>query len=298
VTNLSLELATTKAALDELQLEHRRVINEKERLKSKISELKEANNSLHRMIDKLEKEKLLMTMEQTVGVARSAEGPRFSFVSSEINNQDGFKLSTFRAEPRGGVKKKSSRRHRSRSGDDGQFRGSINTDAGNTSVASGDPSSIISCLSHEDLEELAKSLQDGALLPTKNSSDALDKLPKQNDDDPKKNSSKSPLAEAVYDESDPFATWLAPEDRAKQQNNQKNWFQRRVESLGVQQNQQKDDNQDGDDDSDQLSGDPFDTCSKGDHNIEQIFDDNKSDPPRQEQRGGGFQWFRGNRGQK
>jgi hypothetical protein len=93
-----------------------------------------------------------------------------------------------------------------------------------------------------------------------------------------------------YDESDPFATWSAPEDRAKQDSKQMNWFQRAIN------NQHKSDG-----DSDEVSADPFDTCSKSADPVQHIFSDDTVEASQQERRGGGFQLFRGlrgNRGQK
>ena len=58
VAKISFELATTKASLDELRLENRRLSIDKSALANDIKVLKEQNEHLHVKIEKLEKEKL------------------------------------------------------------------------------------------------------------------------------------------------------------------------------------------------------------------------------------------------
>jgi hypothetical protein len=290
VTKLSLELATTKASLDELHLENRRVKNEKDELKLVVSALEGENEQLHRLVEKLEKEKLLMSMEKTVGVAQSGEGLRSSFVSAVEGRKKGdneFRVSTFRAEPRGAVKKKGGR-HRSRSGDElevpfsnraetaKELKRSYQSDADYSLSSTGDGLSVgaMSLQSIPNLEHAAKLMAEGAL----SDSDRED-----------------------FADDDPFATWSAPEDRAKQDNKQRNWLQRGVEALNNSHRPGRD--------SDEMSGDPFDTCSKSADPIQFLFSDDSSEMHQQQQqqhtqqdrRGGGFQLFRGlrgNRGQK
>jgi hypothetical protein len=285
VTKLSLELATTKALLDELQLENRRVKNEKDELKLVVSALEGENEQLHRLVDKLEKEKLLMSMEKTVGVVHSGDGFKSSFVDGKKEDST-FQVSTFRAEPRGAVKKKKSRR-RSRSGDELEvpFRNRNETGKGinrsfqsdgDFSVSSaGDGLSVggMSLHSIADLEHAARLMAEG------------EGILRNNCDSDKEE----------YDDNDPFATWSAPADRAKQDNKQRNWFQRGVEALN---NTQKPDC-----DSEEMSGDPFDTCSKSADPIQHLFSGDCEETTSQEQsqqdrRGGGFQLFRGLRGNR
>ncbi|KAL7479797.1 hypothetical protein ACHAW6_005518 [Cyclotella cf. meneghiniana] len=283
VTKLSLELATTKTSLDELHFEHRLLHDENEKLKTTVSLLEEENEQLHRMIEKLEKEKLLMNMEKTVGVGRSAEGLRSSFLchSVESRREEDIEIavSTFRAEPRGGFKKKSVRR-KSKAGDDLEVpfrsdssetppkrRNSGSSDADFSVSDAGDALSVaMSIQSTADIEEMAKLMAGGT-----------------------SSSRKSKCESEDYDESDPFATWSAPEERAKH-NTQKNWFRRGVEALNHQQKVNGD--------SDEFGGDPFDTCSKSADQIDQLFSDDKLQPSHQERKGGGFQLFRGFRGNR
>jgi hypothetical protein len=285
VTKLSLELATTKAKLDELQLENRRAKNEKEELKLVISALQGENEQLHRLVEKLEKEKLLMSMEKTVGVVHSGDGFKSSFVGEK--KEDGtFQVSTFRAEPRGAVKK-SSRRRRTKSGDElevpfrnrnetgTEFNRSMQSDGDFSVSSAGGGLSIggLSLHSIADLEHAARLMAEGE-----------GKLRNNSDSDKEE-----------YDDNDPFATWSAPADRAKKDNKQRNWFQRGVESLN---NSQKPDC-----DSEEMSGDPFDTCSKNADPIQHLFSNDSvvtasQQQSQQDRRGGGFQLFRGLRGHR
>lgn len=70
VAKLNFELATTKASLDELKLENRRLNVDKSALSNDVKVLKEENEHLHLKIERLEKEKILRNMEGTKGVAR------------------------------------------------------------------------------------------------------------------------------------------------------------------------------------------------------------------------------------
>jgi hypothetical protein len=70
VAKISFELATTKASLDELRLENRRLNSDKSALSNDIKALKEQNEHLHFKIEKLEKERILRSIEGTKGSAR------------------------------------------------------------------------------------------------------------------------------------------------------------------------------------------------------------------------------------
>jgi hypothetical protein len=70
VAKISFELATTKASLDELRLENRRLNIDKSALSNDIKVLKEQNEHLHIKIEKLEKEKILRSIEGTKSSAR------------------------------------------------------------------------------------------------------------------------------------------------------------------------------------------------------------------------------------
>ena len=72
VAKLNFELATTKASLDELKLENRRLNVDKSALSNDVKVLKEENEHLHLKIERLEKEKILRNMEGTKGVARAS----------------------------------------------------------------------------------------------------------------------------------------------------------------------------------------------------------------------------------
>lgn len=275
VTKLSLELATTKALLDELRLENRRVKSEKDEFKLVVSALEGENEQLHRLVEKLEKEKLLMSMEKTVGVAQPGDGLRSSFVNTVEGRKKEdatFEVSTFRAEPRGSIKKKG-RRRRSRSGDElevpfnpnraeiaKELKRSYQSDADFSVSSAGDGLSVgaMSLHSIADLEHAAKLIAEGACL--------------ENSDSDKEE----------YDNNDPFATWSAPEDRAKQENKQGNWFQRGVTALSNPHRQ--------DVNSEVINGDPFDTCSKSSDSLK------ASQQQQQDRKGGGFHLFRGLRG--
>ena len=70
VAKLNFELATTKSSLDELQLENRRLNDDKDQMGINIQLLHEENHQLHLKIERLEKEKILRNMEGTKGVVR------------------------------------------------------------------------------------------------------------------------------------------------------------------------------------------------------------------------------------
>jgi hypothetical protein len=70
VMKLNFELATTKASLDELKLENRRLNDDKSALSNDINVMQHENEQLHLKIERLEKEKILRNMEGTKGVAR------------------------------------------------------------------------------------------------------------------------------------------------------------------------------------------------------------------------------------
>lgn len=268
VTKLSLELATTKASLDHAQLEHRLVKKEKDKLKLTVSALEVENKQLHSLVEKLEKEKLLATMEKTVGVAHSVDQLRSSFVSAvngRTKEDKDFQVTTFRAEPRGIVKHKVCRR-RSRSGDELEVPFS---NRNNTSEGLKNSFQRNASFSDDSLE-----MSVGAL--SLHSISDPDLIAKE-------------IQKDEYSEDDPFSTWSAPDDRAKQDGRQNNWFGKVTNYPHK--------HHDVDDD-DEMSGDPFDTCSKSADSMQRAFSDNSSQQTSQERRSGGFQLFRGLRGNR
>lgn len=70
VAKLNFELATTKSSLDQLQLENRKLQDEKFDWHKNLRQLQEENDQLRIKIERMEKEKLIRTMECTKGVAR------------------------------------------------------------------------------------------------------------------------------------------------------------------------------------------------------------------------------------
>eukprot|EP00956_Cyclotella_meneghiniana_P045871 scaffold388580_cov86-Cyclotella_meneghiniana.AAC.1 len=266
VTKLSLELATTKALLDHAQLEHRRIKEEKDELKLALSALESENEQLHLLVEKLEKEKLLATMEKTVGVAHSVDQLRSSFVSAiegRRKEDKNFQVTTFRAEPRGAIKHKV-RRSRSRSG------GELEVPFSNRNNTSKDLKNSFQRSFSDDSLEMSM----GALsLHSISDPDLIaDEIQKEE-----------------YSEDDPFSTWSAPEDRPKEYGRQNIWFGK------VPNNPHRHD----DDDNNDMSGDPFDTCSKSADSMQQALSDNSSQQTsQQEQRGRGFPLFRGLRGNR
>lgn len=70
VAKLNFELATTKSSLDQLQLENRRLHEEKSVWHKDLQLLQEENDQLRMKIERMEREKLVRTMESTKGVAR------------------------------------------------------------------------------------------------------------------------------------------------------------------------------------------------------------------------------------
>lgn len=70
VAKLNFELATTKSDLDQIQLENRKLHDEKSEWHKKIRLLKDENNDLRLTIEQMERDKLMRTMESTKGVGR------------------------------------------------------------------------------------------------------------------------------------------------------------------------------------------------------------------------------------
>mmetsp|Transcript_24829 Transcript_24829/g.52214 ORF Transcript_24829/g.52214 Transcript_24829/m.52214 type:complete len:649 (-) Transcript_24829:101-2047(-) len=71
VAKLSLDLAATRATLDELTLGQRRLQEENNQLSQKLRSLEYENESLHNNIEILKKEKLILSMRRTSGVVCS-----------------------------------------------------------------------------------------------------------------------------------------------------------------------------------------------------------------------------------
>jgi len=72
VAKINFELATTKSSLDELQLENRRLNDNKDKLETNITLLQDENEQLHLKNERLEREQILRNMKGTKGVARSS----------------------------------------------------------------------------------------------------------------------------------------------------------------------------------------------------------------------------------
>lgn len=74
VAQLSLELATAKAAADELRLEGRRAAADRDLARANLRLLQEENDHLHATVDRMERERLLTSMEGTTGRSAAAPG--------------------------------------------------------------------------------------------------------------------------------------------------------------------------------------------------------------------------------
>ena len=83
VAKLNFELATTKSSLDQLQLENRKLQDEKFEWHKNLRQLQDENDQLRIKIERMEKEKLMRTMEGTKGVARG-RGRMSMDVSSNV----------------------------------------------------------------------------------------------------------------------------------------------------------------------------------------------------------------------
>jgi len=70
VAKLNFELATTKSSLDQLQLENRKLHDEKSEWHKTTRLMQEENDQLRHKIEQMERDKLMRTMEGTKGVAR------------------------------------------------------------------------------------------------------------------------------------------------------------------------------------------------------------------------------------
>lgn len=70
VAKLNFELATTKSSLDQLQLENRKLHDEKSEWHKNTRLIQEENDQLRLKIERMERDKLMRTMEGTKGVAR------------------------------------------------------------------------------------------------------------------------------------------------------------------------------------------------------------------------------------
>lgn len=70
VAKLNFELATTKSDLDQIQLENRKLHDEKLEWQKEVRLLKDENNELRLTIEQMKRDKLMRTMESTKGVGR------------------------------------------------------------------------------------------------------------------------------------------------------------------------------------------------------------------------------------
>jgi hypothetical protein len=70
VAKLNFELATTKSDLDQIQLENRKLHDEKSEWHKKARLIQEENDELRLTIEQMERDKLMRTMESTKGVGR------------------------------------------------------------------------------------------------------------------------------------------------------------------------------------------------------------------------------------
>ncbi|KAL7538879.1 hypothetical protein ACHAXR_008849 [Thalassiosira sp. AJA248-18] len=80
VAKLNFELATTKSSLDELQLENRRLNDDKDKLTNNTTLLQEENERLYLTIERLQKEQIIRHMQGTKGVARASNSDQDSCV--------------------------------------------------------------------------------------------------------------------------------------------------------------------------------------------------------------------------
>eukprot|EP00984_Skeletonema_dohrnii_P024516 scaffold13651_cov118-Skeletonema_dohrnii-CCMP3373.AAC.3 len=70
VAKINFELATTKSDMDQIKLENRKLQDEKAEWQKKTRLLQEENDQLHQKIERMERDKLMRTMESTKGVGR------------------------------------------------------------------------------------------------------------------------------------------------------------------------------------------------------------------------------------
>ncbi|KAL7554989.1 hypothetical protein ACHAWF_018606 [Thalassiosira exigua] len=93
VAKLNFDLATTKSSLDELRLENRRLMDDKDKLTNDTKLVKEENDQLHLKIERLEKEmereKILRNMEGTKGVVARQPSDHASCVVWSGNSVSG-----------------------------------------------------------------------------------------------------------------------------------------------------------------------------------------------------------------
>ena len=295
VTQLSLELATTKSTLDEVQLQNRKLSTQSQQFIHQLTVLQTQNDELCRSIEKLEREKLVLSMETTKGVARCFRR-RSSFIDEHLekkkNNKstanstnsttstaNTFSVSTFRVEPHSN----------SRSRSKGELEVPFTTTSSNRAELKRSYGS--------DAEfSIAESTNDGCLSVDALSLHSIGDLGKLMGDIVNSSGDVSvgstsgsgrEETEKEYDETDPFATWSAPEDRI-QQKQKKNWFTRNTVER----------------DATQEMGDPFDTVADTkDDPIQQLFECDSVEEStttgglERRQRFPLFRGLRGNRGQ-
>jgi len=88
VLKINLELATTKTSLDELQLENRRLTDDKAKMSTDVTLLLQENEQLTLKIERMEREIILRNMESTkgVGTRRSSEDSTTGWGGGDTNN--------------------------------------------------------------------------------------------------------------------------------------------------------------------------------------------------------------------
>jgi len=88
VLKINLELATTKSSLDELQLENRRLTDDKAKMSTDVKLLLQENEQLQLKIERMEREIILRNMESTkgVGTRRSSGESTTGWGGSDTNN--------------------------------------------------------------------------------------------------------------------------------------------------------------------------------------------------------------------
>ena len=154
VSKISFDLATTKSSFDELQLDHRRLQDEKDGLKKEVSSLQEENEQLHMAIEVLKKEKLVLNMQRTSGVVRSVANSPSSFGANGSSAEDTNMIKTYRMKTSSDALEVPFHSSSNYACNDGSFHEGYYTDGDNdVSVAGSDVDSVALSMHSMDLME-------------------------------------------------------------------------------------------------------------------------------------------------
>ena len=290
VAKLNFELATTKASLDELKLENRRLNVGKSALSNDIKVLKEENQHLHLKIERLEKDKILRSMEGTKGVATSSNREYMHVTTGSLEVPFRNPDSEYSIRP------KRSSISSFASSDELSDGGELNNSA--HSIALGDTdnkSNSSEDIGNDEQEKMGKtsslkivgvgkrspvgettklsSQSNGKSAHTKEealiSTGSLpsSRLDCHNGHAEDNENGSNPQGEDFSDE-DPFATWSAPGD-PRRIDPEQNWLQRGLGGFGRDRKSSRQQPQ-----LDGIVEDPFDSCNGGIHDNEIIENGN------------------------